>query len=69
MAWHSTVARAAPCIPMPSPKMKMGSRMAFDATVNRVRPMASLGLPAALIMPLKPKYRCVMTLPSSMMNM
>ena len=69
MHWHRTVASAAPWIPMSSVKMKMGSRMALDVTVNRVSPMASRGLPDERIMALRPKYRCVTALPRAMMVM
>ena len=46
----------------------MGSSMALLITVNSVSPIATLGLPADRIMPLKPKYRWVITFPISMMN-
>ena len=69
MHWHRTVASAAPLIPMPKPKMKMGSRMALEMTVNSVSPMASLGLPEDRTMELRPKYRCVTAFPSAMMVM
>ena len=68
MVWQSTVAIAAPFTPRPSPKMKMGSSMALDMTVNSVRPMASLGLPVARIIPFSPKYRWEMMNPARIMT-
>ncbi len=69
MSWHRTVARAAPLMPMSSTKMKMGSRMALEITVNSVSPMASFGLPDDRTTELRPKYRCVTMLPRAMMTM
>ncbi len=56
-------------MPMPSPKMKIGSMMLFDITVKSVRPIANLGLPAARMTLLSPKYRWVNTLPSRIISM
>ena len=51
---------------MPSPKMKTGSRMLFEMTVNRVRPMARRGLPEERMTLFRPKYRWVNTFPIRM---
>jgi hypothetical protein len=67
--WQRMVASAAPWMPIFSTKMKIGSRMALEMTVNRVRFIATLGCPEERIRPLKPKYRCVNALPSRMMSM
>ena len=54
-AWQSTVARAAPLIPRPRTKMKIGSSIVLEMTVKRVSPIASFGFPADLIKAFKPK--------------
>ena len=48
--------------------MKTGSRMAFDVTVKKMRPIASLGLPEERMTLLSPKYRWVTMFPRAMMT-
>ena len=63
MVWASTVAHAAPAIPMSNTKMKIGSRMVLKITVNMVSPIAFLGLPDERMAAFRPKYRWVMIFP------
>ena len=63
IAWHRTVAMAAPWIPIPRTKMNIGSSIVLDMTVNKVSLIASRGLPEDRINALRPKYKWVMTLP------
>ena len=65
--WAITVAHAAPAIPISNTKMKIGSRIVLNTTVNMVRPIAFFGFPEERIAAFSPKYRWVMTLPIRMM--
>ena len=60
------VAIAAPFIPIPKVNMNIGSRIVFEITVKRVRPIAVFGLPLARIKLLSPRYKWVTTFPSRM---
>ena len=55
MAWHRTVAIAAPRIPMLRTKMKIGSMIVLEITVNSVRVIASFGFPEERSKALSPK--------------
>ena len=66
MICASTVAMAAPRMPHPNPKMKIGSRTALMTTVMIVAYIDLRGCPEALSTEFRPKYMCVTTLPSRM---
>ena len=54
-AWASTVAMAAPLMPMCKGQMKMGSRMVFNTTVTMVAIIADRGLLADRSAAFKPR--------------
>ena len=66
MICASTVATAAPRMPQPNPKMKIGSRTALMTTVIMVAYIDLRGCPEALSTAFSPRYIWVMTLPSRM---
>ncbi len=58
MAMDRMVAHAAPLMPMPIQKMKMGSRMMFMTAPRTMTPMAARESPSARIRLLPPKLTC-----------
>ena len=63
-AWEMMVARAAPCTPMFSPKIKMGSRMMFSTAPISTVAMLTPEKPCALIKAFRPRVNCTNRVPA-----
>ena len=62
--WERTVAKAAPRTPMPSRKIKMGSRMILVTAPIRVVFMLIFAKPCAVIKAFRPRLICTKTVPN-----
>ena len=63
-AWERMVARAAPCTPIPSPKMKMGSRMMLSTAPMRTVTIPVPANPWELMKAFIPRLVCTKRVPS-----
>ena len=63
--WESTVASAAPRTPMPSAKMKIGSRMMFAAAPMSTVYMPTLAKPCAVMKAFMPSVSSTKSVPNA----